>query len=460
MRLLISAGANKTIEDVNGHSWIHYAVRGDCTKEVLQSIIDLGADVNARNKKNCTALMLASKNGNVDAMNVLVGAGADQGIEDDNGCSWIHYHFDGDCRKEVFESMINLGACVNATNKKNTTPLMMASRKGNVDAMNVFLNAGADPAIEDANGYSWIHYAIFEGCSKEVLQSVIDLGADVNVTSKQNCSALMLASKKGNEDAINVLLGAGADQANEDVNGDSWIHYFVRGDCNKDVLRLIIQLGANVNAKNKMNCTALMLASKKGNEDAMNVLLSAGADQANEDVNGDSLIHYAIDGDCSKEVLQSVIELGADVNATNKQNVTALMLASNKGNIDAMNVLISAGANKTMEDANGESWIHYAVRGDCREEILKSIIELGADVNTRNRQNCTALMLTSKKGNTNAMNVLINAISDRIIEDANDEIWISCAANRCCSEDVLKSVILLVVTSVVIIIVIPFLSGP
>ena len=119
-----------------------------------------------------------------------------------------------------------------------------------------------------------------------------------------------------------------------------------------------------------------MLASKKGNIDAINVLLSAGADQTIEDADGNTWIHYAVYGDCSKDVLQSIIDRGADVNATNKRNVTALMRASEKGNIDAINVLLSAGADKTIEDVDGNTWIHYAVYRDCSKDVLQSIIDL------------------------------------------------------------------------------------
>ena len=91
-----------------------------------------------------------------------------------------------------------------------------------------------------------------------------------------------------------------------------------------------------------------------GNNDAMNVLISPGADQTIQNVNSNTWIHYAIGGDCSTEVLQSIIDLGADVNATNKENVTALMLVE-KGSVDIMNVLFGARANYTTEDADGDT---------------------------------------------------------------------------------------------------------
>ena len=75
----------KTIKDAVGDTWIHYAVHRDCSEEILQSIINLGADVNAINKQSCTALMLASKMGNVQAINALLKAGADRTIGDADG---------------------------------------------------------------------------------------------------------------------------------------------------------------------------------------------------------------------------------------------------------------------------------------------------------------------------------------------------------------------------------------
>ena len=356
--------------------------------------------------------MLASRKGNIDAMNVLLSAGANRTIEDADGDTWIHYAIYGNCSKEVLQSIIDQGADVNATNNNNSTALIQASSKGNIDAINVLLSAGANMAIQNVVDNTWIHCAIFGNCSKEVLQSIIDQGADVNARNNQNITALMLASRKGNIDAMNVLLSAGANRTIEDADGDTWIHYAIYGNCSKEVLQSIIDQGADVNATNKNNTTALMLASEKGNIDAMNVLLRAGADRTIEDAEGDTWIHCAIHGNCSKEVLQSQIDQGADVNATNKTKTTALMLASRRENINAMNVLIYAGAVRTIEDINGDSWIHYAIHRDCSKDVLQSIIDQGADVNARNKKNITALMLACEKGNVDAMNLLITAGAD------------------------------------------------
>ena len=222
----------------------------------------------------------------------------------------------------------------------------------------------------------------------EVLQSFIDHGHDVNATNEMNVTALMLVSENGNVDAMNVLLRAGADRTIKDAVGNTWIHYAVRGYCSKDVIQSIIDQGVDVNATNKEGDTPLMLASQNGNEDAINVLLSTGANRSRtfKDRYGDTWMHYAAREDCSNEILQSFIDHGHDVNATNEMNVTALMLVSENGNVDAMNVLLRAGADRTIKDAVGNTWIHYAVRGYCSKDFIQSIIDQGDDVNATTKR--------------------------------------------------------------------------
>ena len=409
------------------NTWLHYAADEVGSKEALQFIIDHGADVNAKNKQNRTALMLASKKGNIDGINVLLKAGANQAIVDVDGNTWLHYAAGEFGSKETLQVIIDHGADVNAKNKQNITALMLASWKRNTDGI-VLLQVGANQAIVDLYGNTWLHYAASGVGEKEALQVIIDHGADVNAKNKLNHTALMLASGNGNVDVMNMLIKTGADPDIEDANGNTWLHYAMYGDFNKEVLKVIIDYGADVNAKNKENITALMLGSKTGNTDGINVLLQAGANQAIVDDDGNTWLHYAASGVNSKEALQVIIDHGADVNAKNKQNRTALMLASKKGNIDGINVLLKAGANQAIVDVDGNTWLHYAAGGVGSKEALQVIIDHGADVNAKNKQNLTALMLASKTGNTDGINVLLKAGTNRSIVDLYGNTWLLYAA--------------------------------
>ena len=309
--------------------------------------------------------MGACEKSNTEAIDVLLNAEADSNVTDVMGVTWIHHAVHGGCSKETLQAIIDHGADVNATNKNNETALMGACGKGNTDAIDVLLNAGADSNVTNVAGATWIHYAVIGGCSKETLHAIIDHGADTNATNKYNVTALMGACEKSNTEAIDVLLNAGADGSVTDVMDATWIHYAVHGGCSKETLQAIIDHSAEVNATNKTNVTALMLACGKSNTDAIDVLLNAEADSTVTDFMDATWIHYAVLGDCtSKEILQAIIDHGADANATNKENVTALMAACLETNTDTIDVLLNAGADSTVRDLMRATWIHQAVHRD------------------------------------------------------------------------------------------------
>ena len=442
INVLLNAGADPDIADAKGATWIHQAVVGSCSKETLQTIIQHGADVNATNENSITALVMACVRGKVEAINVLLDAGADRNITDDKGATWIHHAVDGTCSKETLQTIIDHGAAINARNKDHGTALMIACRKGNEEAIDVLLDAGADRNIADNKGATWIHHAVDGTCSNETLQTIINHGAAVNARNNDHGTALMIACRKGNIEAINVLLNAGADPNIADGEYCTCIHLAVYKGYNKDVLEAMIEHDADVNAANKDSITSLMIACQKGNIEAINVLLNAGADPNISDGKYGSCIQHAVIGGSSKEVLETIIDHGADVNAKNKHNITALMQACKRGDVEIINILLSAGADSSIADTNGATSIHYAVVGGGSKGTLQAIIDHGADVNASNKDNVTALMMACWMGNVEAINVLLNTGADLNIADG--KLGITCiqlAVCKSCSKDVLEALI-------------------
>ena len=443
VNILLEAGSNPNIASTDKCTSLHAAVNGGCSKSIISAILNHGADVNVTNRKNVTALMLACEKLNKDAINVFLNVGADPNVTDTDDNTWLHYAARNYRCSEILQAIVSHGVDVNATNNKNATALLIACEKGNKNTINVLLNAGADPNITDDYGYTWLHYAAQNVRCTEVLQTVISHGVDVNATNKYNKTALIKACESGNTYAIDVLFNAGADPNISDEHGDTWLHYAARSYQSTEVLQAVISHGVGVNATNKNNETALIIACERGNKDDINVLLNAGADPNIAAADGGTCLHY-VDQKfwyTCVEVLQAIISHGVDVNAPNKNNVTALMKAWENGNKEAINVLLNAGADPNITDFRGNTWLHYAAQNICCTEFLQTVISHGVDVNATNRRSETALMRACVNKNKVAINILLNAGADPKITNADGDTWLHYAAQSYSSTEVLQTVI-------------------
>ena len=117
VRLLLKSKADPNIVNVEGHGSLHKAVDADCCRETLQEIIDHGVDVNAKDRRGRTALLLGCFYRQIDSVKVLLGAGADSTINDEEGFSCVHAAVDGRCSTDVLQKLVCHGAHVNASRK-------------------------------------------------------------------------------------------------------------------------------------------------------------------------------------------------------------------------------------------------------------------------------------------------------------------------------------------------------
>ena len=260
---------------------------------------------------------------------------------------------------------------------KDETVLTLACVSKDEGVINVLLNACADLDIKDnAYGDTFLHKAVRRKCSIAELQAIVDHGVDVNATNKKNQTVLTLACVNKYEGAINVLLNASANlDIKDNAYGDTCLHKAVRQKCTIYVLQAIIDHGVDVNALNKGNKTALRMSCVNKNESAINVLLNAGANPSIIDADGNTCLHIAVTQECSKKVLQAIIDHGVGVNATNKRNQTALTIACANKNESAIKVLLNAGADPNIADADGDTCLYIAVKQRCSKEVLQAINE-------------------------------------------------------------------------------------
>jgi uncharacterized protein len=191
-------------------------------------LMERGSDVNAvTTRDELTALMLAAKEGHKGTVRCLLSYDADANMSDSYG--WTSLHFTSSWgRKETARLLIREGgANVNAMpiKKKSggggTTPLIIASKGQQVDMINILLDHGADPSINDAaSGKNPLAIAAQEGFTASV-EALIDHDVDLNVRDSRHMTPLMLAVVGGHAETIRLLLAACADITLLDLEGKS-----------------------------------------------------------------------------------------------------------------------------------------------------------------------------------------------------------------------------------------------
>ncbi|MBO5100203.1 MAG: ankyrin repeat domain-containing protein [Treponema sp.] len=165
---------------------------------------------------------------------------------------------------------------------------------------------------------------------KEILKvsSMDSVKDSVNFFGRDNITALMWASRIGNEKIVKALLGCEADILLESAEGLNSFDYACLSG-NLECIKLLYNSSINLNSFNDGDVSPLILASAKNMPNVVKFLIEKGAEVDLADSNGDTALMYAIYND-SIAVAKVLMKSGANPNISNKNGETPLSLASEK----------------------------------------------------------------------------------------------------------------------------------
>ena len=207
----------------------------------------------------------------------------------------------------------------------------------------------------------------------------------------------------------------------------------------RDIVQLLCEQGADVNAKARNGCTALHYAILAGNSAVVKLLLKEGANTEATDGQGDTALIEAIAiGRDSIAVI--LLQAGASVSATNPKGQTALAIAARHGNADMVKILLDGGADLESTDDEGSTPLSVASSWD-KVETVRILVAAGAKLDARNISGATPLILAAKGGNRASMEVLLDAGANIDAQDDNGNTaimeifcwihWEACKCNFC-----------------------------
>jgi ankyrin repeat protein len=243
---------------------------------------------------------------------------------------------------------------------------------------------------------------------------LIDQGQDVNQKITQFLipkTLLTIAILEKNPDLVKLLIEKGANVNESDELNQTPLFVAVNTE-QIEIVKLLIENGADVNHKDNNGETPLFAAIKKEYSNEMvNMLIMNGANVNETNDCGDTPLYVKASNDDSDSnilILMSLIDNGAIVNKTNKKGRTPLFSAVEKGNIGMTIFLINKGADVNKRDNNGLTPLFLAIHEDNNYfTIVNILIKYGANVNQEDKYGTTPLLLAVLKGYLSLANLLI-----------------------------------------------------
>ena len=169
---------------------------------------------------------------------------------------------------------------------------------------------------------------------------------------------------------------------------------------------MLIDKGANVNAKGTSSSTALMQAARTGKIEILKILLANGAI-----IDNASLKEAA--GNGHAEVVRLLVERITDIHANKAQLDFPLLLAAQNGHVEIVSFLIEKGGNVNTSDAKGNTPIILS-SGHGKLPVVKLLVKNGADIKSRNNEGINAYTAALAKGYAEITDML------KVSEDETD----------------------------------------
>ncbi|GBN01116.1 Ankyrin repeat domain-containing protein 29 [Araneus ventricosus] len=298
----------------------------------------------------------------------------------------------GDLR--LLKRVLDAGIPVDVTDgEEKTTALILACRYNHYACAKVLLEYGANPSARRQSGLHSLCYAA-QGGFLPIVKLLIEYGVDVELPGADGATSFLLACRCNHVDVTQELLNAKPDYAKRVVES-ALPMYIAAQHGHVPIIQFLISRGADVNVQRRVPSTS---------------------NSAPPSLNGSTALFVACQfGHTS--LVKKLVEWGADVNLTRDDGCSPLLKAAQKGFSNIVKFLLSKGAHHGVL-RNGETPLHAAAYYG-HINVLKALVEAGADVNLKNRRGITALGKADEGGQQIAIRYLTRIQSEKSATESN-----------------------------------------
>jgi ankyrin repeat protein len=335
-------------------------------EEVARLLIERGADLKAKDSTEAIALTFAAERGSTSTVNMLLHREADSHARDILKARALICAARGG-QEALVRSFLLESEAVHMRDARGRTALMCAAMGGHETIVELLLNAKADVKARAANGWSALIYTFASNAHNRsragILRMLLEHGAD-----KEEKAEVELINTRSTVKDVPIL------------------HFAVRNDYGRtESIDILLKIGADIEARDSLGNTALILAASSQNIAVVDLLLKSGADIDAKASNGRTALMGAAMNKES-DIADFLLTKGPDKDAEDNEGQSALMWALMRSPplVSTVRTLVNRGVTanpihlsrvlKQMRRQSGKRAPYYY--GEISREILLSLIEL------------------------------------------------------------------------------------
>jgi serine/threonine-protein phosphatase 6 regulatory ankyrin repeat subunit B len=297
----------------------------------------------------------------------------------------------------------------------STDPLTFAAKFGLND---IVLSRLESPSCTDADRATVLHLAALRG-DVDFVEQLLSMDFKIK-------DALHLATKRGHGNIVKRIIEFGANIGARDDSESIALHYASQSGYQSIVIPLI-EAKSDVNAIDINGSRPIHLAAEFGHVDVMETLIAAGAEVGPKDCKGSTPLHLATRA-AQLDAMKLLMNNQEDIYAVDNDSKTALHLAAASGLLEPLDLLLSRHVWVDVTDGNRNTALHLAV-GAGQLKIVQRLLDEEPDVEIANDTG-TPLHLAAQEGHIEIMTCLLDAKADPMARNSEERIPLHLAASR------------------------------